>query len=217
MATLPRLSSDGRQIKTYAKGANKTFEVRQVFFGITKKAYKFMRQKGVCLVLDVDNNHICFVDEKVDLPKGKEPTGKKFCSSKMGTSYKGLIDPLHLIDGYLTLKPYRIVFSEKAASILGSNIEINQGIKEKADIDTTLEKCRMIWVVCKKGENIKSVKESFPEEYEKLPDDKKDALQNCVIVNTKEENTLMKFEDVDYYSKCIELAEQNGAEEPKDE
>jgi len=217
MATLPRLSSDKRQIKTYAKGANKTFEVRQESFGITKKAYQFMRQKGVCLVLDVENNHICFVDEKVDLPKGEEPNGKKFCSSKIGNSYKGLIDPSHLKEGYLTLKPYRIVFSEKASSILGTNIEIKQGIKEKKDINATLEKCRMIWVVCRKGENLASVRDSFPDEYENLPDEKKEALQNCVIVNTKEENTLMKFEDVDYYSKCIELAKQNGAKEPDDE
>ena len=229
MATLPRLSQDGRQIKTYAPHTKSPFgKVEKESIAISKKAYGYLFTKDVCLVLDVENNHICFVTKESDLSRGFEPPAKKFTSSKMGLPFKGLVDQNHLKGGFLTLKPYTILFSLDASKILGENaLEWKLGLKRKRNkdggnenevsIERTLSSKHRIWVLCRKNiDRFETVEEAFPDAFAALPREKQNDFRNYIVVDTKDENQLMKFDEVDFFKMSVEMAKQAGAEEPKE-
>ena len=231
MATLPRLSSDGRQIKTYAKQAAKGNGpgAEKESFAISKKAYGYLKMKDVCLVIDLENNHICFVDKEKDLPEGVEPAAKKFTTMKMGKPFTGFIDKNHLKNGNLFLKPYTILFSQNATKALGENtLEFKLGVKKKksktpgkenevSDV-RTLGSTHRIWVLChKKTDKFDTVEEALPDGFAKLDDVEQKIFKNYIVVDTNDENQLMKFKDVDFYDYCIDIAKKQGAKEQGEE
>lgn len=231
MATLPRLSSDGRQIKTYAKQAAKGNgpAAEKESFAISKKAYGYLKMKDVCLVLDLETGHICFVDKEKDLPEGEEPATRKFNSMKMGKPFTGFIDKNHLKNGNLFLKPYEIRFSQNATRALGENaLEFKLGVKKKKSkapgkeseisVDRSLSSTHRIWVLCRKGnDKFETVEEAFPDGFAKLNDAEKKIFENYIVVDTNDESQLMKFSDVDFYDYCIKVAKKLGAKEADEE
>lgn len=209
MPTLPRLSGDGRQIKTHAKSA----EVKESSFGVTQKSAKLMKSGGVHLVFDIENNALHFATEK-ECATGTEPGSKKFLSSYMGASYKK-VDDITLKQGFLYLKPYYVKTSNGATNFFKTKkIEIKQGVKDKGDFDSTINKCRMIWVLCCPQDNLETLENAYPDNFAKLPDDKKIDLKNYVLVN---KSKLEKIENIPYYQQSIDYAKSKGIKSAKEE
>ena len=217
MPTLPRLSSDGRQIKTYAKvhqDKNHPYEVKESSFGITKSAKKLMRAGGVYLVFDIEANALHFATEK-ECARGTEPDSKKFMQTVMGKQYKEIQTDLPMKNGFLYLKPYFIKFSSGSVPVLKTKgVWFKQGVKDKGDFNKTVEKCRMIWVLCSELDRLHTLEESYPEEYAKLSDEQKTSLKNFVLVD---KSNLVPIKEVPYYQESIDYAKSKGIKDAQEE
>ena len=216
MPTLPRLSSDGRQIKTYAKqpaDKKNPNEVKESSFGVSLKAVKRMKTYGIYLVFDIENSCLHFATEE-ECAKGTEPGSKKFFQIQAGKEMGDAAVPMK--SGFLFLKPYFVKISTKASmKFKPGALEIKQGVKEKDSIEKTIDKCRLIWtVIDSQSDNFPTLQEKYPEEWDKLPDDKKAQLGNYILID---KNKLAKIEDVPYYKESIEYAKSKGIKDAQEE
>ena len=216
--TLPRLSGDKKQIKTYAKrpaDAKNPYEVKESSFGISLKAKKKLESLKISLVFDLENSCLHFATE-TECKSGEEPGSKKFMQTGAGKEYSKVPGKAPMKEGFLFLKPYYVKISTKAAShFKPGKLEIKQGVKEKKSFEDTVQKCRLIWVVVDgSSDKFPTLKETYGEKWDELEDSQKKALENYILID---KSKLADITKINYYQQSIDYAKSKGFKDANEE